>query len=431
MSILRNLNTGATGLSANADALGVVADNIANTNTIGFKRARANFEDLVASAGRSELNEIGAGSRVGNVQAMWKQGALLSTEAAMDLALQGEGFFMVNGTAQGSSGNFYTRAGQFYLDKDGYIVNVDNLKMQGYAADARGTILGKLDDLRISTTTLPATASSTANIGVNLDANSPIIAAFDPANPGTTSNYSSSVTVYDSLGNSHQITTYYTRTAIDTWAFNSVVDGSEVTGGVAGEPFLPADGTGVMTFDANGGLTAVNGVAVDDPAFAPVPSTWDFIGAIPGQSIGFTFLPDSTTSFASPSTQNTITQDGFAAGNVTSLDISATGVISGKFTNGQRRALGQVAVASFKAVDGLRRAGNGLWEQTDESGEPLLGAGSTGGRGAIVSGSLEQSNVDIGREFVDLIAFQRGFQANSKIIQTSDEMYGELVNMKR
>lgn len=434
MSILRTLNTGATGLSANGEALGVVSDNIANANTIGFKRARADFQDMVASAGKAELIQVGAGSRLGAVETMWKQGALLSTEAATDLALSGEGFFVVNGTASGVTGDFYTRAGQFHLDKDGFLVNVDDLKLQGYPADNRGNILGTLGNLRIGPTALPATRTANVNMGVNVDANSPIQAnPFDRLNAATTSNASAGVTVYDSLGNSHKITVYFNK--IDngggtgsTWEWHALVDGGEVTGGTKGVPEIGANG--VLTFDSEGALESQT---TDN-------SDWNFVGATQNQSIGFSFGNptqdggtglDGTTNFASPSAVNSTSQDGYAAGSVTGINVNATGTITGVFTNGQRRTLGQVAVASFKSVDGLQRAGQGLLVQTEASGEALLGSASTGGRGAIVSGSLEQSNVDIGREFVDLISFQRGFQANSKVIQTADEMYGELVNMKR
>jgi flagellar hook protein FlgE len=434
MSILRTLNTGATGLSANGEALGVVSDNIANANTIGFKRSRADFQDMVASAGKSELIQIGAGSRLGAVEQMWKQGALLSTESSTDLALSGEGFFVVNGTASGVTGNFYSRAGQFHLDKDGFVVNTDDLKLQGYQADSRGQILGTLGNLRIGPTALPATSTASVSLGVNVNANSTIPALpFDPLNPGATSNFPSSVTAYDSLGNGHQITTYFNKISAtpSTWEWHSLVDGAEIdtaSGGVPGQPFEGASGT--LVFSTDGALQTET----------QNPTTWNFAGATAGQAITFDFGTsiddggtglDGTTNFAAPSTTNRATQDGYAAGSVTGLDISATGTITGVFTNGQRRTLGQVAVAAFKSEDGLQRAGQGLWVQTEASGEALMGSASTGGRGAVVSGSLEQSNVDIGREFVDLISYQRGFQANSKVIQTADEMYGELVNMKR
>ncbi len=440
MSILRTLNTGATGLNANGEALGVVSDNIANANTIGFKRSRADFQDMVANAGKSELIQVGAGTRLGTVEQMWKQGALLSTESSTDLALSGEGFFVVNGTASGVSGNFYTRAGQFQLDKDGFVVNNDGLKLQGYSADARGQILGTLGDLRIGPTALPATRTQAVQMGVNLDANSTVPAnAWDPANPAGTSNFSSSVTVYDSLGNGHQVTVYFDKTSTNTWDWHAMVDGAEMD--PAATDVNGNAPTGGQAFEgANGTLTFTSDGALDDET-AGAGGTWSFLGATADQPISIDFGEsitgdggtglDGTTNFASPSTTNAATQDGYAAGSVTGLNISATGMITGVFTNGQRRTLGQVAVASFKSEDGLQRAGQGLWVQTEASGEPLMGTASTGGRGAIVSGSLEQSNVDIGQEFVDLIAFQRGFQANSKVIQTADEMYGELVNMKR
>jgi flagellar hook protein FlgE len=346
MSILRTLNTGATGLSANGEALGVVSDNIANANTIGFKRSRADFQDMVASAGKSELVQIGAGSRLGAVEQMWKQGALLSTESATDLALSGDGFFVVNGTASGVTGNFFSRAGQFHLDKNGFVVNTDDLKLQGYPADTRGQILGTLTDLRIGPTALPATSTAGVRLGVNVDANSTIPAnAFDPTNPAATSNFPSSVTVYDSLGNGHQITTYFNKTGTNDWEWHSVVDGSEITGGTAGVPFEGANGT--LAFTTDGALQTETTNA----------STWDFMGATAGQAISFDFGTaiddggtglDGTTNFAAPSTTNAATQDGYAAGSVTGINVAATGVITGVFTNGQRRVLGQVAVAAFK-----------------------------------------------------------------------------------
>jgi flagellar hook protein FlgE len=429
MSILRTLNTGATGLTANGDALGVVGDNISNTNTIGFKRSRAVFQDLVANAGRSEILQVGAGSRLANVEQMWQQGALLSTESPTDLALSGEGFFIVQGNASGVDGTFYTRAGQFHIDNSGYMVNTDGLKLQGYQADDNGTITGALGAIRIGPMALPATATQNVALAVNLDSNAIPPLAFDPLDPAATSNFSTSTTIYDSLGNGHQITTYFAKTGTNAWDWHAMVDGGEINGGTPGQPF--EGGSGTLTFTTDGALDTESTTG----------TTWDFTGATPGQSIDFDFGTsitddggtglDGTTDFASPSTTNGINQDGFAAGSVSGLSINETGVITGVFSNGQRRTLGQVAVASFRSADGLTRAGQGLWVRTEESGEALVGSAGTAGRGSITAGTLEQSNVDIGREFVDLIAFQRGFQANSKVIQTADDLYGELVNLRR
>lgn len=429
MSILRTLNTGATGMAANGNALGIVGDNIANTNTIGFKRSRAVFQDMVANPGRGEILQVGAGARLADVQQMWQQGALLSTESPTDMALSGEGFFIVQGNASGSDGTFYTRAGQFHIDNAGYMVNADNLRMQGYLADANGTITGSIGDIRIGPMALPATATGNVSLAANLDSSELMPPAWDPLSPATTSNFSTSVTVYDSLGQGHQVTTYYARTGINSWDWHAMVNGGEIAGGTEGVPFEGASGS--LTFTTDGALES------ETQNF----SNWDFVGATAGQVVDFNFGTnitgeagtglDGTTSFASPSSNNGITQDGFAAGSVSGLSVNETGVITGVFSNGQRRTLGQVAVASFRSVDGLSRAGMGLWVRTEASGEALVGSAGTAGRGTITAGTLEQSNVDIGREFVDLIAYQRGFQASSKVIQTADELYGELVNLKR
>ncbi|MDB4989885.1 MAG: protein of unknown function domain protein [Myxococcaceae bacterium] len=429
MSILGTLNTGAAGLQSNSAALGVVSDNIANANTVGFKRSRADFQDMIASANKSDLRQVGAGSTVEKVQKMWNQGSLLSTESSTDLALQGDGFFVVKGNASGVDGNFYTRAGQFTMDKQGFITNIDGLKLQGYSADNRGNILGAVGNLQIGANALPATPTGAVKLGVNLNADSAIpIAPFTATDPGTTSNFSGPVTIYDSLGNPHQTTVYFSKTTDNTYDWHALVDGSEIAGGTPGSPTEGA--TGTLTFGTSGQLQTSTTTS----------SVWNFTNAEPGQTIAFDFGKsvddggtglDGTTAFGSPNNVNSTSQDGFAAGSVQGISVSNTGMITGSFTNGQIRTLGQVAVASFKDDDGLNRVGQGLYSQTDTSGEPLLGTASTGGRGAMASGSLEQSNVDIGTEFVDLIAFQRGFQANSKVVQTADEMYSTLVDMKR
>ena len=431
MSILRSLNTGATGLRSHSEAIDVVGDNIANVNTVGFKRSRANFQDLLGRsiAGGQSLPTAGAGSKLGNIQQMWAQGALLTTDAPTDLALSGDGFFIARGNSNGAEGNFYTRAGQFTLDNEGFMQNPAGLKLQGYGVDDDFNVLGTIGDLRINPGTIPATATTQITVGANLDSDSTAL-TFDPLNPAATSNFSTSLTTYDSLGAAHSTTVYFVKTAVPgAWDWHAMVDGGEITGGTAGVPFEGANGS--LTFTTEGELdTEVTAV-----------SSFDFVGATPAQVIGFDFGTsittdgglglDGSTQFASASNTTALLQDGFASGSVASINISQDGVVSGSFTNGQRRTLGQVAIADFTNVDGLLRAGEGLWVESRESGEALVGAAGTGGRGAVLSGTLEQANVDIGREFVDLIAYQRGYQANSKIITTADEMYQELVNIKR
>jgi len=431
MSILRTMTTGAAGLRAHSEALGVTGDNIANVSTVGFKRSRANFEDVLGRsvAGATAIPLGGSGSRLAHVQQMWQQGALITTGAPTDLALSGDGLFIVSGNSDGVDGDFYTRAGQFTLDQAGFIVNPDGLRLQGYPAEDDGRLSAVVGDLQVEGGTVAAVPTANVALATNLDARAvPPAGGFNPADPANTSNFSTTSRVYDSLGTAHDVTLYFVNTAAGAWDWHAMVDGGELTGGTAGTPTESASGT--LAFNTAGALTAETTVA----------STWNFAGATPGQVIAFDFGTSiaeggtglgQTTQFSSVSSVAALTQDGSAAGQVSAIRIESDGVITGVFENGQSRTLGQVAVADFANTTGLARNGNNLWSETRDSGLPLVGAGGTGGRGLIVSGSLEASNVDLGSEFVDLIQYQRGFSANSKIITTADEMYQELVNIKR
>lgn len=432
MSIIRSLTTGASGLRAESEALTAVSDNIANVNTIGFKRERAVFEDVLGRSvmGSSALAEGGAGSRVAQIQQLWTQGALVTTGNPTDLALSGDGLFIVNGSANGEQGQFYTRAGQFQVDHDGFLVNPEGLRLQGYTADSAGNIGSQLGDLRVDGMTLPATPTSTMTIHANLDARpaSPATPAWDPTSPDTTSDFSSPTRIVDSLGHSHDATIYFHNDGAGSWSWHAMVDGGELTGGTAGTPTEGASGT--LTFGTDGSLQTST----------TTTSSFDFLGAAPGQNVTFDFgTPASvsgtgfggTTQLAQVSGVTSLSQDGFGGGAVAGMQIEQDGTITGVFANGDQRALGRIAVARFTDDGGLARAGQNLWAETRGSGEPLVGTAGSGGRGSVISGSLESSNVDLGAEFVDLIAFQRGFSANSKVITTADEMYQELVQLKR
>jgi flagellar hook protein FlgE len=430
MSILRTLNIGVSGLTSNSDALGVASDNIANVNTVGFKRSRAVFEDVLGRSVASfeAVKGAGSGSRLAHVEQVWTQGALVTTDAATDLAIQGDGFFVVQGNQGGAEGRYYTRAGQFHIDNTGRLVTADNMRLQGYTAAPNGTMGATIGDLIVDAGTIPASATTSANISANLDSNSAILPVFDPLLPDNTSNFANTITVYDSLGNSHEITMYYHKNGSNSWDWHAMIDGMELTTAIPG----PAEiATGALTFTTNGELdTESNSITF-----------WDFIDATQAQSITFDFGTsittdlglglDGTTQFAAKSSTVGLHQDGFGAGSVTTISIAGDGTIYGSFSNGQQRPLGQIVTADFANVNGLERTGQGLWISGQVSGEALIGPADAGGRGAIVSGTLEQANVDLGTEFVNLIAYQRGFQANSRVITTADEMYGELVNIKR
>jgi flagellar hook protein FlgE len=304
------------------------------------------------------------------------------------------------------------------------------MRLQGYTADATGQMGAQVGDLVVSQGTVPASATTQARLAVNLDSNEVIpTLPFDVTNPSGTSNFSNNVTVYDSLGNAHEVTMYYAKTASNTWDWHALVDGADVAGGTPGVATEGASGT--LTFTTNGALDTETSAA----------TTWNFNNATAGQTVAFDFGTsittdagtglDGTTQFAAPEATIGLSQNGYAAGSIAGISIAQDGTVMGIFSNGQERALGQVVTADFANVNGLERAGEGLWIQTLDSGEALIGPADTAGRGAIVSGALEQANVDLGTEFVNLITYQRGFQANSRVITTADEMYGELVNIKR
>jgi flagellar hook protein FlgE len=416
----------------------VVGDNIANANTIGFKGSRANFEDILArSLGGGAAEDIGLGSRLANVQRMMTQGALLGTGSTTDLAIKGNGFFIVRGSAEGMTGSFYTRAGQFHLDKDGKLVNVNGLVAQGYVVDAAGNLVKKLTDVQIPTSQMPPVTTTSAQIFANLDAGSTAPTNPWPASPipGTTnlssvSNYQTTVTVYDSLGKAHTVNVYFRKEAgAGAWSWHALVDGGEVTGGTAGTWVEGA--TGTLSFDSQGRLMTEATSAND----------FDFLGAVQNQAIAFDFGDSVTTdggtglkgstSFASKSVATYVNQNGYSSGSLSGITIEPNGTVSGVFSNGQRRTVGQVLLANFQSPESMQRIGGNLYVATTASGPALVGEAANGGLGAINAGSLEQSNVDLARQFVDMITFQRGFQANSRTITTADQMLQEVIGIKR
>jgi flagellar hook protein FlgE len=425
--------TGVSGLQANGLAVSVIGDNIANVNTIGFKGSRGNFDDVLQQTilGRAgSTSQLGGGVILNDVQHMFTQGALMNTGQSSDLAISGSGFFVVNGTYNGVQGNFYTRAGQFSVNQDGFLVNPAGLRVQGYTVDSTGQLGGTIGDLNITSHNIPPNPTTSMEITANLNSDEVVLAApWNVADAAGTSNFNTTITSFDSLGNSHQVEVYFRKTAANSWDWHAVVDGGELAGGVSGTPTEIADGT--LGFTTNGELDTevVNA------------NTVNFLGAAPGQVIDFDFgdsiTTDSgtglagTTGFAGSNSINFQRQDGFATGTMQSMSITPDGVIMGGFSNGEVQAVGQLALADFQSVAGLDRSGGNLWIQTRDSGEALVGAPNSGARGAIHSYALEQSNVDLAEQFVHLISAQRGYQANSKIITTSDQMLQDTLNMKR
>lgn len=427
MSLLQSLYTGTTGLIANGQELSVIGDNLANANTIGFKVGRAAFEDALSQS-LVGSGQIGLGTRLQAVQRILTQGSLLSTGNTTDLAIEGAGFFVVKGNHAGQTGQFYTRAGQFSVDRDGFLVSLEGLRVQGYTANTQGVLLGQLGDLKVSDLSAPPTPTANLTLKGNLQSDAALVGPFDPLNPTTTSNFSSSTTVVDSLGASHPVDLYYTRNGTGTWEWHAMTDGANVQGGIAGTPSEIASGT--LTFDAEGRLVDQTQSSYFNPvdAVAPQQLTFDFGSTVAAGGTGL----DGFTQFANPSSLTFLGQDGYGAGDLANIAIDSKGRITGAFTNGTTRTIGQVAVADFAAPDQLKRVGGNLLGFVGvDSGPATIGAPGEGGRGGIASGSLEQSNVDMAAEFVRMIAAQRSFQANSKTITTADQLLSELIQLKR
>ena len=430
MSLISAMNIGTSGMESNSTDLSVIGDNIANANTIGFKASRTAFEEQLMQQliGGVGVPGEGMGSRVEAIQKLLTQGTLTSTGVATDLAIQGNGMFVVKGTHDGMTGQYYTRAGQFTIDKDGYLVNQEGLKVQGYSANpSTGVMQGQLGDLQVGHANEPATATKNITLRGNLDANStlPATTPFDPTDP-TSYNAKTNVTIYDSLGNSHDVTVYFVKTATGAWGWHATTDGAGLTGGTAGTQTEIASGT--LTYGPNGELTAMT-TATNN--FTP-------LGATTPQALNFNFGTPPTgmdgitqTGSTSGSAFTFTSQDGNAAGTLASLQVDQNGNVVAAFTNGDTRTIAEVALADFSAADQLQRIGGNLYEQTTASGQPTIGQASSGGRGAIVAGALEQSNVDLANEFVRMIAAQRGFEANSKTISTADQLLTELMQLKR
>ncbi len=431
MSLLTSLSTATSGLQANSLELTVIGDNIANANTIGFKQGRAAFEDALAQQliGLAGGGQLGLGTRLQAIQRLITQGAMSQTSNATDLAIQGSGYFLLKGNHSGLQGSFYTRDGQFTVNKDGYLVNLEGLRVQGYQA-TNNVVQGTLGDLQVGTASASAKATATVSIKGNLAADTAVSAvAFNPADPiNTSSAKPTTVEVYDSLGQAHSVAVYYQKTAAGSWDFHAITDGGGITGSTAGTPVEIA--TGTLTFDAQGNLVTSTQTNNFNPvgAINPQALTFNFgdpTGTGGTGSLGITQLggSQSATTFTG--------QDGSGYGSLSSVQINDKGEVLGAFSNGSTRILGQVAVANFEAPDKLERLGGNLAIESTGSGQPTVGEPATGGRGSIVTGALEQSNVDLANEFVRMIAAQRGFQANSKTIQTADGLLSELMQLKR
>ena len=389
-----------SGLNAVTEQLNAISNNIANSGTVGFKSGRAEFSALYA-----ESQPLGVGvSAV--TQSITKGGSISSTGTALDLAINGNGFFMVRDSAGTTA---YTRAGYFGTDSHGNLVNNLGMYLQGYPVDANGTLqVGTISNLTISSGSIPAKATESIDFTANLDARAevPATSPFDPKD-NTSYNNSYTTQVYDSLGREHTLNQYFVKTGENEWEVHYYMDDKPVTSG-------GVDQVQKLTFNSQGILTNPSG---------SVPLTADIAGA---ESITIDMSYNGTSQYGSDFSVSKNKGDGYASGERTGQAIDEDGSVYATFSNGERLLQGQLVLANFTNPNGLQSQDGTTWAQTASSGAPLTGTPGSGLLGSIVSGALESSNVDLTSELVGLMTAQRNYQANTKVISTNDSMMSAL-----
>ena len=426
-------STALSGLTAASSDLDVTANNIANSNTIGFKDARAQFADVYA-AGAVNLNNsvIGQGVRLSSTKQQFTQGNISTSSSNLDLAISGDGFY----TLKDANGFAYSRNGQFGEDKTGNVISSTGQALQVYPPLVNGGFnTGTLTNLNLQTAQSAPLATTTGSVILNLPANTapPTVSPFDPTN-SLSYNQSTSTTVYDSLGNAYPATMYFSAQAaaaavVGPPAVPAVLPNSwsvNMTVGVdaAGVP-NSAGPAQTLVFDSNGSVDATNssgvGGALPFNGFSPTD------GAATPMSLNFSFA--KTTQYGGQFSVSSITQNGYATGQLSTVAIDPTGIVSAVYTNGRSTQLGQLAMANFPNPQGLKQLGDTNWSETFTSGTVVQGVAGSAGFGSIQSGALESSNVDLTTQLVNMITAQRAFQANAQVITTANQESQTIINI--
>ncbi|MDF3931555.1 flagellar hook protein FlgE [Pseudomonas citronellolis] len=434
-----SFNTALSGLNAASTDLNVTGNNIANVGTTGFKSSRTEFADLYASSmlgtGR---NAIGSGVITQSVSQQFTQGNLSSTGRSLDLAISGNGFFMVSDNGS----RLYTRNGTFNTDASGYIVDGSGNRLQGYGVNANGSVVnGVITDLKVDTANQPPSPTSkiTSTLSLNSAATTPTTTPFD-ASDSSSYNWSTSVDIYDSQGNSHTMTNYFAKDSSNNWSMYTLVDGRSPTDPTSTTPMTSQVAfnsagqlTGItstdMTVNADNTLTLNGWVPASITDSTTNPVTWGANGAAAatgGISIDMTKTTQTNASFA----VTAVTQDGYATGQMSGLSVAEDGQMYATYTNGQSKVIGQLVLANFANTQGLTPVGNTAWKQSLASGEAVVGTPTSGTLGSVGSGSLEESNVDLTAQLVNLIVAQRNYQANAKTVQTESTISDTIINIR-
>lgn len=407
-----SLSIGLSGLRATNESLNVISHNIANVSTAGFKGARAEFA-AVYGGGQA------GGVAVSNVsQDFGRDGDVVNTGRALDLAISGNGFFMTSQNGQMS----YTRAGTFNRDADNFIVSGSGQRLQGYMANEDGQLMqGVLTDLRVEAGSLPAKASTKLDFTANLKADAVVPTAAFKVDDANSYNFSQSSEVYDSLGSRHVVTQYFVKVDDNKWQQHVYVDGAPLNPGGGNPPKSKPAAT--IIFDTEGKIKNVVGTnAVVDPK-DPKKNILVFNLAPAGaKPMKISMSPSDMTQYASDFSVSRNQADGYTAGELAGVRFESNGDMYAVFTNGQDQLKGKVAMADFANPNGLRQGNDTSWQQSFASGGPIVGDPGTGTLGSLTAGAYEGSNVDLTGELVNLMTAQRNYQANSKTISTADKM---------
>lgn len=416
--------TALSGLNAAANNLSVTGNNIANANTTGFKESRSEFVDVYASSiGGVSKTQPGAGVRVSEVAQQFNQGNLNITGNSLDMAINGDGFFTLASNPTDLNSLIYTRAGAFRVNSEGIVTNNQGQALLVYTPNGTtvdtGFSSGIMKTISLNTGAGLPTATTKVDLNVNLDANSPAItSAFNPLDTSTYTNQTS-VTIYDSLGASHKLTTYFVAGAATPPTRNWTVHHY-----ITDDPLVPVSvdtAPTTLTFNSTGKLTV--------PANGQVPLAPYATGT---QAAAIVAKVDysGSTNLSSSFSVNTLKQDGLAAGKLTGISVDAGGVVFARFSNGGSIPLGKVAMTRFANAQGLAKLGDSTWGQSLASGVPILGDPGTSNFGSIQSGALEQSNVDLSKQLVNLIIAQQAYQANSQTISTENSIVQTILNIR-
>ena len=463
--MMRSLYSGVSGLQNHQTRMDVIGNNISNVNTTGFKRGRVNFQDMISQqvAGAAKPTEelggvnpkdVGLGMTISTIEQVFTQGNLQSTGVGTDVAIQGNGFFVVKNGEE----SFYTRNGVFGLDRDGTLVNPANgMRVQGWMAqELNGEQIVQTaatpTDLVIPVGSKdPAKATENVLFACNLDKNTPEIQEGAGANDVAKGTWETSQKIYDSFGNAHQLTVSFRKVpgVPNSWQATVNVDadnadftqtrvGLGTTDGVQNTFIVNFDNYGQLSSvtDSAGNITNPDGEIVLTTSFTVLEANADENGNPYRQTFNINLgtigsMKNTVTQSASRSTTKAYSQDGYTLGYLDNFKIDSSGTITGVYSNGTNRVIGQLALATFANDRGLEKAGDNTYVETNNSGQANIGESGVAGKGSLLAGALEMSNVDLSEQMTDMIVTQRGFQANSKTIQTADTLLETVLSLKR